>query len=216
MRHHAIVNTRTGLGVLTTLLALASLTLAPGALAGQEAAGSGGADARIRTTLEAAASAGIPQELLESKMKEGRAKGVAEDRIAAALETRLDALVRARDAMREAELETVTTGELSVAADAVQAGVSASVLADVVRSAPEERRLVATAVLASLVEVGVASEQARDRVRAALVAGPAALADLHAEVAAMLRARGGGAILPPLEASGAGRAAAGGLVRIGN
>jgi hypothetical protein len=136
--------------------------------------------ARVEATLGAAAEAGIPVSLLERKIAEGRAKGVPMARIASAVEARLEALTSARDALVEAGLTSTTEGELSVAADAMQAGVSSAALATVSSSAPPERRAVAIAVLSELVAHGRSSSDALLQVRDALAAGPEALANLRA------------------------------------
>lgn len=166
-----------------TLCLAAALVLAPAALFAQDSTASAGAgaDARVEAALESAVQAGIPVSLLERKIAEGRAKGVPKERIAAAVEKRLEALVQARDAMTKAGLESTTEGELSVAGDAVQAGVSQSALATISRRAPETSRAVAIAVLTDLVAMGQASERALARVETALARGPEALANLGAE-----------------------------------
>ncbi|HZD04019.1 MAG TPA: hypothetical protein VE173_03850 [Longimicrobiales bacterium] len=191
----------------TMTLVLVTLMSIPAGLLAQDPGQEQSPAARIQATMETAAEAGIPVSLLESKLEEGRAKGVAEARIAAALNSRLDALIHARETMQRGQLEGITAGDLSVAADALEAGVSESALLGVQTSAPGESRVVATAVLSALVRLGRASEEALTRVRAALEGGPGALADLRAETAGMLRARG---LVPPvgLEAGvgvGAGR-----------
>jgi hypothetical protein len=159
----------------------AALVLAPAALFAQDstAAADRSAGARLDAALGAAVEAGIPVSLLERKVAEGKAKGVPMDRIATAVEKRLDALTSARDAMTKAGLESTTEGELSVAADAVQAGVSQSALLAISRRAPDESRAVAIAVLADLVAQGRESEQqALARVEGALARGGEALANL--------------------------------------
>ena len=79
----------------TTLFLTAALAIAPAVLSAQDstAAGSAAEDPRVHATLETALSAGIPVDLLERKVAEGQAKGVPMDRIAAAVQTRLDALI---------------------------------------------------------------------------------------------------------------------------
>lgn len=150
------------------------------------------AQARITASLDVAAEAGIPLELLESKINEGQAKGVPMARIAAAVEARRAGLERAHEALAAGNVDAVTAGELSVAADALEAGVSESALVTMHTSAPSERRLVAVAVLSALVELGNASDVALTRVQAALSNGSAALADLRARTALELRGRRGG------------------------
>ena len=142
------------------------------------------ADARVHAALETALKAGIPVSLLERKIAEGKAKGVPMDRIAAAVENRLDALTKASEAMAKGGLEHPTEGDLSVAADAVQGGVSATALATISQTAPQDRRAVAIAVLTDLVALGHTPESALEQVQAALARGPEALANLPGAAAA--------------------------------
>ncbi len=189
-----------------TLFLAAVLGLAPAALFAQDSTAATGADARVEAALQTAVSAGIPVSLVERKVAEGKAKGVPRERIAGAVEKRVAALVQARDAMTRAGLESTTEGELSVAADAVQAGVSQAALATISRSAPPDRRTVAIAVLADLVAQGQASDRAAAQVQTALAHGTEALANLSAESAARVQADGG---------VGAGSAVGGTGVQVG-
>lgn len=183
-----------------TLMLIAAMTLAPATLGAQTgaqaeaqaqaAAQAASPDARIEAAMRAAAQAEIPTSLLESKVREGKAKGVAMARIATAVEARLQALVRARDALNRAEARVVSEGELLVAAEALRAGVSEAALIRITREAPSERRAVATAVLTDLVRLGYDNGDAFARVNAALSGGPESLVNLRAEAAASLRARG--------------------------
>lgn len=175
----------------------AALVLSPAALSAQDE------NARVDAALESALEAGIPVPLLEQKIAEGQAKGVPMERIAAAVEKRLEALVQARDAMTKAGIESATEGELSVAADAVQGGVSQTALAAISQSSSGDNRVVAIAVLADLVAMGHVPEQALTQVQAALARGPEALANLRAESAGQLPPQGG-------IGAGAGAGAAGG------
>lgn len=154
--------------------------------------------ARIDAAMSAAAEANIPAELIKSKVAEGEAKRVPPERIAAAVEARVTSLVHASETMKRADVTLQNSGELAVAADALDAGVSETALVSVTREAPPERRTVAIAVLADLVLLGNASERALTRVSAA-VRSSAALASLHAEVASQLRA---GGIKSTLDATG--------------
>lgn len=195
----------------TTTVALLAMLAMPAALAAQ--GGGGGAEAsaqaraeaqaRIAAALDAAASANVPRALIESKIAEGRAKQVPEDRIATAVEARLEALVRASEALQRAEVQAASEADLTVAADAMEAGITQSLLVRVARGADASRRVVAIAVLADLVRLGHDPERATLRVGAA-ASSNAALANLHAEVAAQVR-RGG--LIPTLE--GVGRAGIG-------
>ncbi len=169
----------------TTMCLTAALLLAPAALRAQDStsASQPTSQARIDAALSAAAQAGVPASLLERKVAEGEAKGVPMDRIAAAVEQRLHALSEAHDALVDAGIASTTEGELSVAADAVQAGVSQSALVTLSRNAPEGSRAVAIAVLGDLVATGEASSHALARVEGALATGPEALANLGADAA---------------------------------
>ena len=166
--------------IYSTLFALALL---PATLSAQSSSSS---EARIQAAMNAAARARIPAVLLQSKVDEGEAKNVPQERIAAAVEARLQALVRASEAMKRADIETTSHSELAVTADAIEAGVSESALVKISRNTPPERRAVAVATLSGLVQLGHASEQALARVSA--VAGSnAALANLQAQVASQLQ-----------------------------
>jgi len=145
--------------------------------------------ARIDAALQAAARANIPASLLESKVAEGQAKGVAAERIAAAVEARLNMLVRASQTLQRANVDASNESQLAVTADALQAGVSQNALIEITRSAPAERRVVATAIVADLVRLGQSSDAAVARVSGA-VGSASALANLHAEVASQLRLGG--------------------------
>jgi hypothetical protein len=169
----------------TTMFLAAALGFAPTALFAQDStSATGGADARVHAALETALEAGIPVSLLERKIAEGKAKGVPMDRIAAAVEARLEALTKASDALAKAGLARPSEGDLSVAADAVQGGVSATALATISQTAPQDRRAVAIAVLTELVALGHTPESALEQVQSALARGPEALANLHGEAGA--------------------------------
>jgi hypothetical protein len=170
-------------------LMLAAL-MTPAAARAQNAS----ADARINAALESAAEAGVPVALLESKIAEGRAKGVARERIAAAVEARLNALVRASETMERGRIRARTESEFAVAADALQAGVSEDALIRTYNGASAQARVVAVAVLTDLVRLGVASETALEAV-SRTHGNAAALANLQAEVASKIRGRGLGTTL---------------------
>ena len=133
---------------------------------------------RIEAAMAGAREAGIPVSLLESKRAEGQAKGVPMDRIATAVESRLQHLETARQAMGRVA-NNVDAPQLSAGADAIGAGVSEAVLAEIAGSAGRDRRSVAVAALTHLVSrEGLASNVALARVKAALAQGPQALANL--------------------------------------
>jgi hypothetical protein len=172
---------------LVTGLALALLPVAVGAQQGDPGA-------RIDAAMQAAARAEIPVSLIQSKVSEGRAKGIAEARIASAVEARLEALVRAHSALARGRAQAISAGELSIAADALQAGVHESAMVDVMTGAPAARRAVATAVLTELVELGLASEVALARVQAAIAQGGEALVNLPGQASDRARGHGRGGV----------------------
>jgi len=190
------------------LSAMAALAFSPAILAAQTAGASSAtqsqgqaqtraAQVRIDAALHAAAQADIPTSLLSSKVAEGQAKHVPPDRIANAVEARLKSLTRASAALTRADAGTQSAAELSVSADALEAGVSENALIQLSRSAPDDRRVVAVAVLADLVRLGQSSESALARVSTAVTTS-AALANLNAEVASQLRLGGLGSTLDAL------------------
>ena len=136
---------------------------------------------RIDAAVARARDAGIPVALLESKVAEGKAKGVPMERIAAAVERRETALEKANQALGGSDHGAA---DLSVAADAVESGVSAAVLKATADAAPRDRRVVAIAALTELVREGTVPEAALARVKDALKRGPEALANLPAQAAA--------------------------------
>ena len=154
--------------------------------------------ARIDAAIRAAAQADIPTSLLTSKVSEGRAKNVPQERVATAVESRLRSLLRASATMERAGVGIESAADLAVSADALEAGVSESALIRLSRNAPEERRVVAVAVLTDMVRLGQSSESALARVTAA-VATSAALANLNAEIASQLRL---GGLTSTLDAAG--------------
>jgi hypothetical protein len=132
---------------------------------------------RIGSAMARAQEAGVPVWLLESKIQEGHAKGVPMERIAQAVEARLNGLSRAA-AVMEGAPGGVDAAQLSLGADALGVGVSEAVLAEIAASAPGEHRAVAIAALAHLVQQGTVPAEALARVQAALAQGPAGLANL--------------------------------------
>lgn len=164
---------------------------------------------RIDAAMARALEAGIPVSLLESKQAEGRAKGIPMDRIAAAVETRLQHLEAARQAM-ELGADDVDADQLSVGADAIGAGVSQVVLEAIAASAAGEERSVAVAALTYLVSEGLASEIALERVTRALEQGPPGLAGLTVPGAGERPDGGPPEGIPPFGNAGAlGRGAGG-------
>lgn len=171
------MNTRTamnrGTAWMSSTIVLLLAVLLPATVAAQNA------EERIQNALDQAGEAGIPTSLLQSKIDEGRAKGVPMDRIADAVQRRLDGLDRAQQAL--ADLPDVTPGDLDVSADALQSGVSEAVLAELAESAPADRRAAAIAALGYLVDADIAPQRALNQVQDALARGPQALQNLPAQ-----------------------------------
>jgi hypothetical protein len=161
---------------ITTLLSL--LVLLPAGVMAQSA------QERIDAAFAQAEEAGIPVALLESKIAEGHAKGIPMDQIAMATERRLEGLTRARDAMARGA-EDLDAAQVSVAADALDNGVSEAVLEEIAATTPRERRIVALAALAHLADQGIVPEEALTQVNDALARNADALAR-QAEVAEIL------------------------------
>lgn len=167
------------------LLALFLLLLAPLSAAAQQSA-----EARIESAKRRATAAGIPTTLLDSRIAEGRAKGVPMDRIAAVVERRAASLAAARQAMSGAR--ALSEADLAAGADAVEAGIGGQALREVIAGARAEDRPVAIAVLTYLHrEQGMGVEQALAQVRAASARGPEALRNLPAQARAGGMGRGG-------------------------
>ncbi|CAN5770015.1 hypothetical protein BH23GEM3_BH23GEM3_07140 [soil metagenome] len=175
-----------------SVAAILALLLLPGVVHSQEQ----DAAARIAAAMQQARASNLPVALLESKVAEGRAKGVPEARIATAVEGRLASVSRAHDVMRRAP--GLNPAQLAVGADALEAGVREAVLGTLAMNAPADRRAVAIAVLTQLVRLGEPQEPALAQVRAALQQGPEALQQLPAQAAEAQRRRG-----PPQDASNA-------------
>src|SRR5690349_5574911 len=152
---------------------------------------------RINSALTRARQVGIPVSLLEGKIAEGKAKGVSLDRIAAAIERREDTLEHANQLMKG--LPGTGDAELSIAADAIESGVSDSVLKTLSESAQRDRRAVAIAALTQLVQLGHGSDAALAQVQDALKRGPEALLNLPAEAG---RGRGRGDAPPQIPGNG--------------
>lgn len=168
------------------ILAAALMVAHAGALQAQDPA------QRVAAALQLASETGVPVALLESKIAEGQAKGIPMARIALAVEQRLAALQQAQALMvvPDDPEAAVSDGDLSLGADALLAGVEGAAVAQVARNAPRERLGVAMAVLTELVQLGVGSETALDRVMGALQAGPEALIGLPTQARGQGRALG--------------------------
>jgi len=163
---------------------------------------------RITTALARARQVGIPVSLLEAKIAEGKAKGKSIDVIAAAVEHRAMALEHASQVMKGQAGNG--EAELSVAADALDSGVSDAVLRAISESAPRDRRAVAIVALTQLVQLGHVPEAALERVKNALKRGPEALLNLPAESGPKDKDKGPPRVGPPDASGGSNRGSGGG------
>ena len=136
----------------------------------------GSAAARIEAARARVQAAGVPAELINDKVAEGQAKGIPPGRVAAAVEARAAALVRAAGVMRRGA--GVSAQDLRVGADALQAGVSEAILGRISEVASSDVRAIAIAVLTQLVRQGEPPGSALQRVENALAEGPDALQNL--------------------------------------
>lgn len=155
-----------------------------GAQSAVSAAADAAAEARIDVAIERATNAGIPAQMLENKVAEGRAKGIPMTRIAAAVEHRAEVLARIQTVLASrpgAEANTVGTAELIAAADAHEAGISLENISTLSTRAGNDRA-VALTVLADLVASGRAPDHALLRVQNAMQAGGNALGQLRQSV----------------------------------
>jgi hypothetical protein len=173
------------------ILTMLGLALSPVSGAAQQSAA-----ARIEAARRSTSAAGIPVALLDSRIAEGRAKGIPLDRIAAVVEQRAAALARANRAM--AGGRRLTAADLSAGADAMDAGIDATSLRSVAASARDQDRPVAIAILTYLHrERGLPVDQALARVTQALTRGSEALRTLPAEAATERAGGRGGAVGNP-------------------
>lgn len=164
--------------VYAALMAVAMAGPLTGPLAGQQ-----DPEQRIRATLQQARSDGLPVQLLESKVAEGRAKNVPVDRIAMVVEQRAAALGRARQVLLGVlETDGLAPEDVAVAADAIQAGVDEAAVAQIASTSDGHRRTVALAALGQLVADGIVPEEALRRVRGAMRRGNDALMNVGAGV----------------------------------
>lgn len=159
---------------------------------------------RLASALERARAAGLPVELLESKIAEGHAKNVPLHRIAFAVEQRATAMGRAAEVLGATLPDApVPPADIAVGADALQAGVDEAALARVAGSAGHERRTVAIAALGQLVAGGVLPDEAIRRIEAAMQRGDQALMNLPGMAGQAVQGQGG----PPAGVPPAGKPA---------
>ncbi len=138
------------------------------------------ADSRIQAAIERISSAGLPADLLDVRVAEGRAKGVPDQQIADVIERRAEALITASGAL-SGLAPAISPTDLTAGADAVEAGIPAAAIRQVAQEARSEDRSVAISVLTYLYrERALPLDVAIGDVLAALERGPGALRELPA------------------------------------
>ncbi len=144
----------------TAALALALAALTAGNLAAQDARLRGRLDAptaaRIQLIVDSAGAAGLPTEPLVQKALEGASKNVPSDRIVETVRSLRARLVAARDALGP----DTPAADLTAAAAALYAGTSAATLRRMQAARPGRPLALPFAVLADLVQQGVAVDTA--------------------------------------------------------
>src|SRR6266508_165737 len=161
----------------------------------------------VRDIAAATAARGLPVDPLIQKAIEGGAKHVSPDRVIAAVRTLAARLDQAAAALHDGGIATPEADVVEGGADALNAGLSADQVRDLVHAsrAPYDPA-VTLRVAATLAALGVPPQQAVELVEATIAAGraPADLLSLPSQVQASV-ARGA---TPAQAASGLGRAAA--------
>jgi len=160
----------------------------------------------VRDIAAATAARGLPVDPLIQKAIEGGAKHVPPDRVIAAVRTLAARLDQAADALRGAGIATPDADVVEGGADALNAGLGADQVRELVRaSRPPYDPAVTLRVAATLAALGVPTRQAVELVEATIAAGrPTDLLSLPGQIQASV-ARGA---TPAQAASGLDRAAA--------
>ncbi len=137
---------------------------------------------RVHASVESARARGLPADVLENMALELTAKGAPAGAVIARVERRLELLSNARAVIRDARGAEPASDEIAAGVEAMQRGVKGSEIAEVARSAATGRSLaVPLLVLSELLDRGLPSDAALERVRARLLAR-AADVDLQREL----------------------------------
>ena len=162
----------------------------------------------VRSIAADAAAHGLPVDPLVQKAIEGAAKGVPNDRVIAAVRALAGRLGEAKEAVRAGGVAAPNAEVVEGGADALNAGISARQVSDLVRvSRPPQDPALTLRVAATLSALGVPAQQAIELVQETISAGRSQsdLLALPGEVQAGL-ARGA---TPAQAAAGLARAAGG-------
>lgn len=198
-----------------SVLGLTLLVLLPGLLVSQDVAArlDGRVSPEVRQAVVKiaadAATRGLPVEPLVEKAIEGGAKGVSADRVIAAVRTLAGRLGEAAGALRDAGVSAPDAAAVQGWADALNAGLSANDVRDLVRMSrsPYDPALTLS-VAATVAALGVPPDRATQLVEDAIRAGrsPAELLALPGQVQAEI----GRGATPDQAAQGLANAAAAG------
>jgi hypothetical protein len=170
----------------TVLVGLMAVLLTP---VGLQAQGAEHAAERLQEAQARVLQAGIPAGLLESRISEGRAKGLTEERIAEIAERRAAGLLKAQEAIA-GNGRSSSEAELGAGAAALEAGANGEALRAVIQQARENDASVALSVLGELLNQGIPVGHAQERVAAAMLRGGDALANLPQQAAEARERRG--------------------------
>lgn len=141
----------------------------------------------VQDIAQGAVGRGLPVEPLIQKAIEGGAKGVSADRVIGAVRTLAARLDEARSALRDAGIAVPNPEAVEGGADALNAGLNAGQLRELVRvSQPPYDLAVTLRVAATLAALGVPANTALELVQDMIKAGraPNDLLDLPSEVQA--------------------------------
>jgi hypothetical protein len=149
-------------------LALSLLLCLPHEVGGQDPGFSSRLDpataAAVGPTLEAAARDSLPLRALQSKVLEGRTKGVSPAQIGEVVAALAEEFRQARSALRVALPDvTLEEGEIVAAASASRQGIPYAVLTSLWQARPDGRSLeIPVTILSELVRRGIPTDQAAD------------------------------------------------------
>ena len=129
----------------------------------------------VRSIAADAAAHGLPVDPLLQKAVEGAAKGVPGDRVIAAVRSLAGRLAEAMAAVRDAGIAAPSGDVVEGGADALNAGISTSQVAELVRvSQPPQDPAITLRVAATLAALGVPATQALQLVEGMITAGRSA------------------------------------------
>lgn len=142
---------------------------------------------RVLAKIAEARARQLPAQALENRALKFAAKGVAPSDIERSVEEQADRMSKAKDALESARSKKPAPDEIEAGAEALRQGVDGKAVSALAKSAPSGRSLaVPLYVIGTLVERGLASDAALERVQEKLTAraSDAELEGLPAQAAA--------------------------------